>query len=86
MSAAVIRTRASYSTTASRVTGTTATGYTVGVGYEQSLTRHVSARLEYNYADYGHSDATATAVDYGQVAGQTRLHSNAVTAGLNFRF
>ena len=61
-------------------------GYTVGVGYEQSLTRHVSARLEYNYADYGHSDATATAVDYGQVAGQTRLHSNAVTAGLNFRF
>ena len=61
-------------------------GYTVGVGYEQAITRHVSARLEYNYADYGHGDATPTAVDYGAVSGDTRLHSNAVTAGLNFHF
>lgn len=61
-------------------------GYTVGVGYEQAITRHVSARLEYDYSDYGHANTSATAVDYGDVASSTRLHRNAVTAGLNYHF
>jgi outer membrane immunogenic protein len=61
-------------------------GYTVGVGYEQGITRHVSARLEYDYSDYGHGDASASAIDYGLAGGTERLHRNAVTAGLNFHF
>jgi outer membrane immunogenic protein len=61
-------------------------GYTVGAGYEQPVARHVSARIEYDYSDYGHGDASATAVDYGLAGGTERLHRNAVTAGLNFHF
>ncbi len=61
-------------------------GYTVGVGYEQAVARHVSARLEYNYADYGRDDVPSTAIDYGYAGSQARLRSNAVTAGLNFHF
>ena len=61
-------------------------GYTVGAGYEQGITRHVSARLEYDYSDYGHGNAGATAADYGLAGASERLHRNAVTAGLNFHF
>ena len=61
-------------------------GYTVGVGYEQPIARRVSARLEYNYSDYGHGNADATGADYGLNGASERLHRNAVTAGLNFHF
>lgn len=58
-------------------------GYIVGAGYEQPITRRVSARLEYDYSDYGHG---ATVNDYGFGDNSERLHRNAVTAGLNFHF
>ena len=61
-------------------------GYTVGAGYEQGITRHVSARLEYDYSDYGHGDAGPTAADYGLAGANERLHRNAVTVGLNYHF
>ncbi len=61
-------------------------GYTVGVGYEQNLSRRVSARLEYDYSDYGRGDASLVAADYGLAGASERLHRNAVTAGLNFHF
>lgn len=61
-------------------------GYTVGAGYEQPIARHVSARLEYDYSDYGHGNADAMGADYGLNGASERLHRNAVTAGLNFRF
>lgn len=61
-------------------------GYTVGVGYEQPIARRVSARLEYDYSGYGRDQATGTAIDYGYAGSSTRLHRNAVTAGLNFHF
>ncbi len=67
-------------------TGYNRDGYTVGAGYEQPIARHVSARLEYDYSDYGHGDASASAVDYGLAGGTERLHRNAITAGLNFHF
>jgi outer membrane immunogenic protein len=56
-------------------------GWTVGGGYEQMLGRNVSARLEYNYADYGDDLLPG-------VGGGTRLnyHRHAVMTGLNFRF
>ena len=61
-------------------------GYTLGVGYEQGIARHVSARLEYDYSDYGHGNADVVAADYGLAGASERLHRNAVTAGLNFHF
>ena len=61
-------------------------GYTVGAGYEQPIARHVSARIEYDYSDYGHGNAGATAADDGLASASEKLHRNAVTAGLNFHF
>ncbi len=61
-------------------------GYVVGVGYEQAVARHVSARLEYDYSDFGRSQAIPTAIDYGYAGSEARLHRNAITAGLNFHF
>jgi outer membrane immunogenic protein len=57
-------------------------GYTLGVGYEQQLSRNVSARIEYNYSDFGRDNlggnfATVSDLSYKR---------NAITAGANFRF
>lgn len=56
-------------------------GYLVGVGYEHKLGRNVSARLEYNYSDYGNDTLPG-------VGGPATLnyHRHAVMTGLNFRF
>ena len=56
-------------------------GYTVGAGYEHMLGRNVSARLEYNYSDYG-NDVLPGA------GGPSTLnyHRHAVMTGVNFRF
>ena len=56
-------------------------GYTVGAGYEQMLARNVSARIEYNYSDYGSDTLPGT-------GGPSTLnyHRHAVMTGLNFRF
>ena len=61
-------------------------GYTVGGGYEQFLTRSVSARIEYNYSDFGRlrlDDVSGDGFNQGVRGKQTR---NAVTAGLNLHF
>lgn len=56
-------------------------GYLLGVGYEHSLGRNVSARVEYNYSDYGNDTLPGT-------GGPATLnyHRHAVMTGLNFRF
>ena len=56
-------------------------GWTVGAGYEHVLGRNISARLEYNYADYGDDLLPG-------IGGGARLnyHRHAVMTGLNFRF
>lgn len=61
-------------------------GYTVGAGVEKAITSSVSARLEYNYSDYGSKSFRDVAYDVGadSVRGQSRR--NAVLAGLNYHF
>ena len=56
-------------------------GYTVGGGYEQMLSRNVSARVEYNYSDYGNDTLVGTASP-----STLNYHRHAVMTGLNFRF
>lgn len=56
-------------------------GWTVGGGYEYSLSHNVSARVEYNYADYG------TDILPGIGSGsRLNYYRHAVMTGLNFRF
>jgi outer membrane immunogenic protein len=56
-------------------------GYLVGAGYEHMLARNVSARVEYNYSDYGNDTLPG-------IGGGARLnyHRHAVMTGVNFRF
>jgi outer membrane immunogenic protein len=56
-------------------------GYLLGVGYEQILARNVSARVEYNYSNYGNDSLPG-------LGGPATLnyHRHAVMTGLNFRF
>jgi outer membrane immunogenic protein len=56
-------------------------GYLLGVGYEHRLGSNVSARLEYNYSDYGNDTLPGT-------GGPSTLnyHRHAVMTGINFRF
>jgi outer membrane immunogenic protein len=61
-------------------------GYTVGVGYEQPVARHVNARIEYDYSDYGRDTTTAVGQDYGFADARSKFRRNAVTAGLDFHF
>ncbi|WP_310497800.1 outer membrane beta-barrel protein [Sandarakinorhabdus sp.] len=57
-------------------------GFTVGAGYERYLAQNVSARLEYNYSDFGADDLSA-AIGAGSRLDYSR---HAVTAGVNLRF
>jgi outer membrane immunogenic protein len=56
-------------------------GYTVGAGFEKMLGKNVSARVEYNYSDYGNDTLPGT-------GGPSTLnyHRHAVMTGVNFRF
>lgn len=57
-------------------------GYTIGAGYERMVAQNVSARVEYNYSDFGTDDLGAT---FGNSA-ELDYSRHAVTAGVNFRF
>jgi len=57
-------------------------GFTIGAGYEQAVARNVSARLEYNYSDYGSEDLG----DLVGARASAGLSRHGITAGLNFRF
>jgi outer membrane immunogenic protein len=61
-------------------------GFTVGAGYEQMLAQNVSARLEYNYSDFGKDDLPFIAAGLGVDNAELKYRRHAVTAGLNFRF
>lgn len=56
-------------------------GYTVGAGYEQMLGKNVSARIEYNYSDYGND--TLPGIGGGA---SLNYHRHALMTGVNFRF
>ncbi len=61
-------------------------GWTVGAGYERYIMRNVSARLEYNYADFGSDDLPFVATALGGSRADLDYRRHAVTAGVNFRF
>ncbi|KPF74420.1 hypothetical protein IP88_07990 [alpha proteobacterium AAP81b] len=61
-------------------------GFTVGAGYERYLTRQVSARLEYNYSDYGRDRLPFLADSLGVDRADLGYRRHAVTAGVNFHF
>ncbi len=61
-------------------------GFTVGGGIEHQLTRRVSARLEYNYSDYGRDNLPGLANALGTDSASLKYRRHAVTAGINYRF
>jgi outer membrane immunogenic protein len=61
-------------------------GYTAGVGYEQSLTQSVSARIEYNYSHFGRDSIDNVGDLVADDNAAVRYNRNAVSAGLNFHF
>lgn len=61
-------------------------GYTIGAGYERMLTRNVSARVEYNYSDFGKDDLPDLAAALGADDASLKYRRHAVTAGVNLRF
>jgi outer membrane immunogenic protein len=62
-------------------------GWMVGVGVEHALTGAVSARIEYNYMNFGHRTETLSTTG-GLVAlpTQVRLDAHVVKLGFNHRF
>jgi len=56
-------------------------GYTLGAGYERSLTDKISARIEYAYSNYGSDTLPGIG---GPVDINYRRHG--ITAGFNLRF
>jgi outer membrane immunogenic protein len=61
--------------------GNTETGYVIGAGLEYGFTPNWSAKLEYNYLDFG-TERVAT----GGLIVDTRLDTHIVKAGINYRF
>jgi len=62
----------------------TASGWTIGTGWEQRLAGNWSWFIEYNYADFGSKDAKFTGPDTFTYR-QTQ-HTNQVLVGLNYLF
>ena len=57
-------------------------GFTIGAGYERYLTNNVSARIEYNYSDFGSDNLS----DVFETNASIAYRRHAITAGVNFRF
>lgn len=58
-------------------------GWTVGAGIEHAFTSNITARIEYRYTDLGSIDFTSPSAG---VADHSSVTSNAVRAGLSFKF
>jgi outer membrane immunogenic protein len=56
-------------------------GYTLGVGYEQAISRNVSARVEYGYSNFGRDRLPALAP-----GSELQYRRHALATGVNFRF
>lgn len=59
------------------------TGYTLGGGVEHAFTSNISARLEYRYTDLGSVSLSNPALGVNDT---TNISTNAIRAGLSFRF
>lgn len=68
----------------------TRTGWTVGAGVEYGFTPNWTAKIEYNYMDFG-NERYVVAFPAAGIAGATTIHTiddqlHLVKAGLNYRF
>jgi opacity protein-like surface antigen len=61
------------------------TGWTVGAGLEYALDDHWSAKIEYDYLDFGQQSINFT-TPIESVNSSASLNVQEVKAGLNFRF
>jgi len=61
-------------------------GWTVGGGIEVALTANWSAKVEYLYMDFGKQDGSWTLTGLPTITDSTRLQSNIVRGGVNYRF
>ncbi|MGN6776978.1 outer membrane protein [Rhizobium sp.] len=59
----------------------TKTGWTIGAGVEHAFTDHVTAKLEYQYVDFGSSNMGGDALN-----SKASLDFHAVRVGLNYKF
>ena len=62
------------------------TGWTAGAGLEYALTRNWSAKIEYDYLDFGSQAMSFTTPALGTVTPSASLNVQEIKAGLNFRF
>ena len=61
-------------------------GWTVGVGLEYALTRNWSAKIEYNYMDFGTKRTLFTDPDGDAGFADIRQRVSVVKAGVNYKF
>jgi len=59
----------------------TKAGWTIGAGVEHAFTDHVTAKLEYQYVDFGSSNVGGDALN-----SKASLDFHAVRVGLNYKF
>jgi outer membrane immunogenic protein len=64
----------------------TRTGWTVGAGLEYALDKNWSARIEYDYLDFGSQPLNFTTPVIGSVTSNASTNVQEIKAGLNFRF
>lgn len=62
------------------------TGWLVGVGLEYALSNNWSAKIEYNYIDYGRADLTLMSPTLGPLAASTRETKQVLKFGVNYLF
>jgi outer membrane immunogenic protein len=61
-------------------------GWTAGGGIEVAFTQNWSAKVEYLYMDFGTRDGSWTLTALPTITDSTRLQSNIVRGGMNYRF
>jgi outer membrane immunogenic protein len=62
------------------------TGWLVGIGLEYALSNNWSAKIEYNYIDYGRADITLMSPTLGPIAASTRETKQVLKLGVNYLF
>ena len=67
-------------------TSETRTGWTVGGGLEWAFANNWSAKLEYQFYDFGNRDLTFASAGFGNEVENVKQQIQTVKLGLNFRF
>jgi outer membrane immunogenic protein len=61
-------------------------GWLIGGGIEQAFTQNLSAKIEYNYIDFGSGNITTSDGAGSSATFAIHQHVNVLKAGLNYRF